>query len=376
MCWSKIVIVLLGVITAIQGYGQDNYSSVQLVDKQATQETKALFINLQQLAPKGILFGHQESLAYGVEWKKEKGRSDVKDVCGSYPAVYGWDIGKIGSPKNIDGVLYKDMIRWNKEAFQRGGMNTYSWHMDNPTSGGNSWDTTRTVADIIPGGSKHEFYKKKLDKIARFFKKLKVGKKPIPIVFRPFHEHTGSWFWWGKRHTTPEEFVKLWRFTVEYLRDEKNLHNLLYAYSTDIFSTKEQFMHFYPGDAYVDIVGFDDYYDFIRNDIKGFVKQLKSVVEIAEERNKIAALTETGSEAIPSKNWWTDVLLKNIKADATGSRIAWILAWRNANPSHHYVPYNKEHISAEDFIKFRKDPFTFFEDDLPDLYKLPKKTNN
>ena len=62
-----------------------------LVDSLATAETVALFENLKTVSQQGVLFGHQDDLAYGIDWKATPGRSDVKQVCGDYPAVYGWD---------------------------------------------------------------------------------------------------------------------------------------------------------------------------------------------------------------------------------------------------------------------------------------------
>ena len=83
----------------------------------------------------------------------------------------------------------------------------------------------------------------------------------------------------------------------------------------------------------------------------------------------MAALTETGYESIPSPDWWTDKLLKHIKSDPVASRIAWLLVWRNARPSHHFGPY-PNHESAADFVQFSKDPIMIFEEDLPAVYKL------
>ena len=70
------------------------------------RETRALFHNLRQLARQHVLFGHQDALAYGYDWVAEPGRSDVRDVSGSYPAVYGWEVGGLetGAAKNLDGV--------------------------------------------------------------------------------------------------------------------------------------------------------------------------------------------------------------------------------------------------------------------------------
>jgi mannan endo-1,4-beta-mannosidase len=226
---------------------------------------------------------------------------------------------------------------------------------------------------IIPGGEKHEFYKQRLDVFADFLNDLKVGfGTKIPIIFRPFHEHTGNWFWWGKGNCTSQEYIALWQFTVKYLRDIKGIHHLLYSYSTDQFDTKEQYLEFYPGDDFVDIIAFDDYHS-VNNfqQRERLIYRLKTVVELAESRNKIAAFSETGSETIPQADWFTNNLLEGIKADDTGRRIAYVMVWRNAWPHHHYAPY-PGHASAPDFVKFRQDPYTIFEDDLPKMYRMPK----
>ncbi len=342
------------------------------IDKKATKKTKALYANLQLISSQGVLFGHQDDLAYGIGWKGDEGRSDVKDVCGSYPALYGWDVGKLGNSVNIDSVDFDKMKAWIKEAFNRGGVNTISWHMDNPYTGGDSWDKTPAVSTILAGGDRHEFYKQKLDLFADFLKDLKVGIwTKIPIIFRPFHEQTGNWFWWGKGNCSRDEFVALWQFTVTYLRDIKHVHNLLYSYSTDQFNTKEQYLEYYPGDDFVDIIAFDDYYSIKSvSKRKKLLYRLKTVVELADEKDKVAAFSETGLERIPDNDWFTTVLLDGIKSDEIGKRIAYVMVWRNAWPHHHYAPY-PGHQSTSDFLKFRKDPFTIFEEDLPNMYKMP-----
>ena len=74
------------------------------VDKKATAETIHLYNNLKKLRIKGFLFGHQDDLAYGVKWKYVPGRSDIKDVTGDYPALYGWELGRLelDHPMNLD----------------------------------------------------------------------------------------------------------------------------------------------------------------------------------------------------------------------------------------------------------------------------------
>jgi mannan endo-1,4-beta-mannosidase len=368
--------VLLSVIFSLSVFQQLGAQTTQytLVDKKATAETRALFINLRFMAGKGLLFGHQETTSYGVNWKGDKNRSDVKDVSGSFPAVYGWDVSEVGKKDlNIDGVSFEDMLRDTQEAFKRGGVFTFSWHMENPVKESNAWDTTKAMTSILPNGARHQFYKQRLDAVAEYFKRFKVGKTYIPIIFRPFHEHTGAWFWWGAPHCTPEEFKALWKFTVEYLRDVKGLHHILYCYSTDRFKDKAHYLKFYAGDDYVDIFGMDDYCRMSpenpQDQWQGLTDRLKMMVELAEERNKPAALSETGLESVPMPRWWTEVLLSNIQADSTAAKIVWVLVWRNANTKHHYAPYSG-HTSAEDFKTFKQKEYVLFEDELPKMYKI------
>jgi len=370
---------------------QGNTKRTALVDPDATEETKNLFKNLKELAPDALLFGHQNTLAYGVHWRDEPGRSDVKDVTGSYPAIYGWDANVILPATRPDRPGYEvqsELLRnWILEGYDRGGVITMSWHMWNPVTEQNFYDTTPAVHAIIPGGERHEYYKSQLDTLALFFSSLRSEEtgELVPVIFRPFHEHNGDWFWWCRAFTTEEDFVTLWQFTVEYLRDEKNVHNLLYSISPDrsridLDNFRDDFLWGYPGDKYVDIIGIDNYWDLGHpaNETQAparfeqFVRSLEYTVEIAREKNKIAALTEGGLEAIPDPAFWTETLLAGIAANETTREIAWVLVWRNANmetdrQDHYYAPYPGQ-VSAGDFVRFRENPFVLFEDDLPDLY--------
>jgi hypothetical protein len=473
--------VLLLIIVGCQSPRAPSEATPRPIDAEATDRTRALFQNLRSLDNQ-ILFGHQDDLAYGVHWDRRTDslarasgvrRSDVRAVTGSYPAVYGWDVGDIGSSDtvvvNLDSVPFEAMKTWMVEGYERGGVITVSWHMDNPVTGGSSWDTTSAVSKLLPDSSHHEEFVAMLDRFARFaddletgfWKRLGLGHH-VPIIFRPFHEMNGDWFWWGS--ASPEDYRALWRFTVEYLREEKNLHHLLYAYSPDIFQGRHGYLRYYPGDEYVDVLGYDDYHtlpatfaDTIRVDTltvdtlslsatdttvlpepgtdwtiltdtvtlktsasvgathdsgraspagtnamspdsavtrairrvivdsvriaedtikaqgaRALADQFRNVVQLAKERGKVAAFTETGVEGIPDSTWWTDRLLPTLKTDSTTRKLAYVLVWRNANerrkPGHHFAPY-PGHASADDFVRFYMDPFTSFEEDLPDLYE-------
>ncbi|HUF11456.1 MAG TPA: glycosyl hydrolase [Rhodothermales bacterium] len=353
-------------------------TGIRTADPEANLPTKALFHNLKRLAPEATMFGHHDDLAYGVTWRDEPGRSDVREASGSYPAVYGWDATWLFNRRQSDQPDPDGAAKlrtWILEGYGRGGVATMCWHMPNPVTLTHAWDTTRAVFALLPGGSHHDSYKARLDVLADFFKSLRtqVSGAAVPVIFRPFHEHSGSWFWWGRRHSSVDEFVSLWRFTVEYLRDVKGVDNLLYSYSTDVFDSKEDYLERYPGDEYIDVLGFDDYHSIKTLETSDvFSRRLRMIVEMARERDKVAALTETGVEAVPDSTWWTNVFLRGIEADSVGKGISFALVWRNAvdREGHFYAPY-PGHPSVPDFVKFRNHPAILFEDELPDLYRLP-----
>lgn len=290
-------------------------------DKKATKETISLYRNLKKNVDRGIIFGHQDDYAYGVRWKYEAGRSDIKDVTGDYPAVMGCEIGKIELDwnKDLDGVPFDSTRHYIQQAYERGTVITMSWHLNNPYNGKTAWEPdSNTVKAILTEGKTKEAYATWLDKVAVYIQSIKDKKGvAIPIIFRPFHELNGSWFWWGKAYCTPDELKQLYQYTEHYLRDVKHVHNLLYAYNTDRFATKEEFMERYPGDEWVDVIGFDIYQkgDVAKNE--AFIKDLDTSLTIieaaAKEHNKIPALTEFGYNEVPDSTWWTEVLWQGIK---------------------------------------------------------------
>ena len=97
---------------------------------------------LYSLIGKNILFGHQDDPCYGVGWKYMEGRSDIRDVTGQYPALYGFDLGRIelGLAFNLDSVPFEKTRLFIREAYDRGGVITLSWHLNNPLTGGTAWD--------------------------------------------------------------------------------------------------------------------------------------------------------------------------------------------------------------------------------------------
>ncbi len=340
-------------------------------DEQATTETINLYRNLMELKHVGMMFGHQDDLAYGIGWVYEEGRSDVKEVCGDYPAVYGWELGhlELGVPYSLDSVHFDKIQEWIKKVYTRGGVNTISWHLRNPLTGGSAWDTSskEVVKSILPGGEKHELFKTYLDRLAAFLQGLQTEDGTyIPILFRPFHEHTGSWFWWGKDLCTVDEYKALWRFTVNYLQNEKQLHHVLYTYSTDRFSTTEEYLERYPKDDVVDILAFD-LYDRGRDFPKVLRNCAATVSTLANYKNKVAAVSESGGPIATNTEWWTKTLLEPLKP----FDLSYVLVWRNPwqPASHGAFSAYKGSPDLADFIKFYDDPKTLFQKEVT-LVKL------
>lgn len=348
----------------------DSAKEFSTVDPNASTATKALMANLLKYQGDALMFGHQDDLAYGVGWLAEEFSSDVEKVSAKFPAVFGWDAGEIGQERNIDGVLFTNMQQWMIEVYKRGGVNTLSWHLDNPVTSDDSWDQTPAVHAIIPGGDLHEEFKLTLDDLADFLAGLKTEDGTyVPVIFRPWHELNGSWFWWGKNNCSVEDFKALFRFTVEYLRDVKGFHHLLYSYSTDKFDTYEEYMERWPGDEYVDLIGYDDYHNFAeKKSIQKGISSLRILAALGDSLNKPFALTETGLESIPNPLWYTEHVLGPIKSDELARKTSYMLVWRNFDTKHHYAPY-PGHPSVEEFKKFEADDFTWFLDELPDMYQ-------
>lgn len=367
-------------VKIIKKYVQKMHNIPTPVDQNATQGTQALFHNMIGNLNKGIMLAHQDDAAYGHDWYGKAGGSDVKAVAGDYPAMVGWELGhlEIGASYNLDSVYFKDMKRLMREVYERGGINTISWHGDNIVTGKTAWDCGQdsVVRTILPGGSNHAKFLTWLDRLSGFFHDLKdENGNTFPVIFRMFHEHTGSWFWWGAKQCTPDEYNQLYRMTVNYLRDVKGVHNVLYAFSPCNINTEKEFLLRYPGDDYVDIVGVDAYCgnkntDETNTKFKKEVSvQLDIVTGYAKKANKIPVLAETGMEGIANPDFFTKVLLPAIAP----YKISYVLLWRNAYTikTHYYAPF-PGHASAVDFKKFTDMPEILLNKEIQSMYVFEK----
>lgn len=241
-------------------------------DPDATAETKNLMSYLASVYGNNIISGQQEIYMYGphdFEYEFEY----LKEKTGHYPAIRGFDF------LNSANILYGSedgttdrMIDWVKN---KNGIVTASWHITVPkkmegykvgdtniTWGDATYDPKETdfvTSNVLKEGTvEREYYLKALEALAGQIQKLQDAN--VPLIFRPLHEaeggggETGSWFWWGKEGS--KVYKELWKLTYDTLVNEYGLHNIIWEWNSYNFDTSE---NWYPGDEYVDIIGYDKY---------------------------------------------------------------------------------------------------------------------
>lgn len=337
----------------------------------ATRRPAIKLINrMAALQRQGVMIGHQDDPVYGCSWKWDEGRSDVKEVCGDYPAVMGFDLGdlELGHDKNLDGVPFDRMRREIIAQHERGGIVTLSWHANNPATGGNAWDTAdgNAVEALMPGGKASAKLRQWLGSVARFIGSLKTaGGEAVPVIFRPWHEMSGGWFWWGEGRCTTAQYKRLYRYTHDFLT-RSGCRNIVWAYSPNLADSAETAAHYeryYPGDDVVDLLGIDVYQR--KPDNAQYQQWLRTELDVVkavgEKHRKLIALTETGYNDVPDPTWFTQTLLPVLKAYP----LCYVLLWRNAwdQPKENYIAAPGK-PSADDFKRFHSDNHTLFVKDI------------
>ena len=337
---------------------------------------QGLYMKLYHSVKNGnILYGHQDDLCYGHAWKVEDWeaddltRSDVKAVTGKYPAVVGFELGGIemGDKASLDRVDFNLIRKAAKLHAERGGVVTISWHPRNPLTGGDAWDVSsdQVVKSLLEGGELHDLFMNTwLPRLGDFLESLGA----TPVIFRPWHECSESWFWWGSKLCTADEYKDLFRTTWIYLTETRGLTNLLWCYSPNGVSDPDDYMERYPGDDVIDLLGLDQY-EFIGPDGFGpsgerfaaeVIRSLGFVHAFSVGHDKLMCLSETGLEGIPDPKWWTEVLYPAIKEFP----IAYVLTWRNAcdKPGHFYAAW-EGFGNAPDFKAFSESEKIVFLDE-------------
>lgn len=388
-------------------------STVTLVDPNATAATASLASYLKGVGTSDkVLYGHQDDTFNKAVLKSgEKGssNSDTKDVTstagrfddGSLPAVWGIDaLALTGAEMQLqsgDGFssLPQKAAAVTKAAADEGSIITFSAHMPNfadvvakgKKNGKYDYSgytpnllTGDVVSKVLPGGELNEAFTGYLDLLAEYFNY--VQDYNIPVLFRPFHENNGSWFWWGGANCDAAAYRNMYRYTVEYLRDKKNIHNLLYEYSPNGPFTEEDYLSRYPGDEYIDLIGFDMYDNTVVNTkdawFKSFENSLKVVEKVAKDHNKLSAVTETG---IMGKQGCLDITgnqdldwFQSVCDVVAPSDLSYFMTWADFSDTNLFSPFmadeTKGHEMINDFINFYNDDASVFANGVGDYKSL------
>ncbi|RDY61562.1 glycosyl hydrolase [Flagellimonas nanhaiensis] len=338
------------------------------IDSNATQQTKDVLNNLAALAMGDTFaFGQEFPLSFQLNaLNYDLSTSDCKDVSGDHPAVYGIDPHYMLYKSASERQLHIDEA---KAAYENGSVVTFDFHQRSKTDGEIYFNqiTSETdkslMHDIVNDmNNARSWYFGELDEILDIIN----NELDFTIVFRLFHEMNGGWFWWGTQATnhSPALYVDFYRLTVDYIKERSN--HVLFAWSPD----KTLDTSYYPGDSYVDVVGID-FYNPNNIDLK---QRLIELTDFAEQHNKVAALTETGQQQYVSNNpdFWTDNILSVIEEGGSEIRIAWVLAWFNApwdgSQDNLFIPNAQSSQQVkDDFITFKNNPRTLFQEDIKAL---------
>ena len=261
-----------------------------LVNKNSTANTKKLYSFLKDSYGKYVITGQQcDGGINGNEFKA------IKNLTGDYPALLGLDMMDFTPSRTALGTS-SSAVDKAIEFHKKGGIVTFCWHWNAPTeylySTANSSDgwwggfyTQNSKFDIAKVMNGQDAKGKKLldrdiKEIAKQLKRLE--KAGVPVIWRPLHEASGGWFWWGAQG--PDAYKKLWKYLYKELTNTYGCNNLIWVYNG-------QSADWYPGDEYVDIVGEDIYPGNHVYDPQ--VSRFKQAINYGS-KTKITALTENG----------------------------------------------------------------------------------
>ncbi len=276
----------------------------------ASPEAKALLNYLYSISGKQILTGQHCAPLVGSTRLQ-----GVEKQTGYYPALFGQDFG-FSAPGTWDGINYRQQIV--DEAIRRhseGFIITLMWHALNPNH-----EEPVTFKDSIqsnlsdddwqklttPGTELHERWKYQVDVIAYFLKQLRNAK--VPVLWRPYHEMNGEWFWWGYR-PGPEGYQKLYRMLYDRFTHFHELNNLIWIFNAnEVRGSVKQYKQFYPGHDVVDILATDVY--------SGKFRQYDYNELIKLANGKPIALGEVG-------------VLPTIEILRDQPRWTWVMGWKD-----------------------------------------------
>ncbi len=287
--WGWIFLDSL-VITASEPADRTIYEvSAGLVDPDASDRAKRLMKYLTDVYGDYIISGQYGDMGIlGAEFNL------IKEQTGKYPAMLGLDFIEYTPSRAANGSKSFD-VEYALKFDQEGGIVTFCWHWNAPekylvNSGDKPWwrgfytDSTTISLKKIMDGEDTEGYDlliRDMDAIAEQLKILQAA--DIPILWRPLHEASGGWFWWGA--SGPEAYIRLYRLLYDRLVNYHGIHNLIWVWNG-------QAKDWYPGDEYADIVGFDNYPG--ERVYSAQANRFNDLIEWLGDTRKLVAMTENG----------------------------------------------------------------------------------
>jgi mannan endo-1,4-beta-mannosidase len=280
----------------------------------------------------------------------------VMKAAGKIPALLGIDfLHAVG--KNTEGEWYlgytKATVALAENVFRKGGIPAYSFHWRDPShvteafytkSSGNTpyatFDLKKIYTDTSActayntGSDEYKAIIRDLDIIAGYLKTL--ADKGIPVLWRPLHEASGKWFWWGEQG--PKACKGLYRLMFDRFTNFHHLNNLIWVWTTDEAADA---LDWYPGDDYVDIVGRDFYYYPREANHGSLVASFEKVKELFKGK-KLVALSENGSIPYP----------ENLVSDGAGWSyfMPWNLDYTMDGWAHDNTAADWKQISNHDYV--------------------------
>lgn len=288
------------------------------INASATQETRSLLAYLNSPAQPAMI-----GSAYGGS-KKAYGWKEQFNAGGRYPAVYAIEYYDAG-PVEMRPDAREEARQIILAHFAAGGVvslhdHVYNFALSAPVDLTDAYRNRSVdgLAAILPGGDSHAAYVAYLDRLASFVQSLSVNGVKVPVLYRPFHEMNGKWFWWGGE-SSADNLVSVWQFTVDYLVKTKGCNNLLFVWSPNISAkaSVEYYSQFWPGSNYVDVVGIDGYDNGDSADFANAMMRnsYAALLAVAKNNHKPLAWAEIGFEkaARSSYGFWFDNVLASLK---------------------------------------------------------------
>ncbi|WP_274361290.1 glycosyl hydrolase [Paenibacillus thermotolerans] len=286
----------------------------------------------------------------------------IRRETGKYPAVGGFDFMN-DSPSRVErgtkGTDTELALKWWRD----GGIVTFCWHwnapkhlIDRPPDNGwhRGFYTSATTFDIAkamddPSSEEYGLLIRDIDAISACL--IRLREAGVPVLWRPLHEASGGWFWWGAKG--PEPCIKLWKLMFDRMTNVHRLHNLIWVWNG-------QHKDWYPGDEFVDIIG-EDIYPPERN-YGSNVERFRQALSYTNT-NKIIALSENGPLPDPDR------------CVEDGALWAWNCTWYGTfvhrQDEAGRTVLSEQYTERHMLLKFYEHPFTVTRDELPDLTSYP-----